>query len=536
MELHYDQLPADERAAWVTFWQLVRTLGVDDEQRIAMIAKSDLQAICNSLANVAPEHWDDFGKRFIDHEPHSVPVRRIRGFEDTDEEVPRGPRTVASSDSILAHERALQEHWDLDRLAVYADELQQHGDLRGELIALDLRNGREGTADLSYEHNQLHNRIFGTHRYTVSSKLGLSSVDMSSYSEEDDGSFERMFQGDVARYLGELELRGNIGWVETALALVLAEPRPWLRTLRLYASGTGDASMGRASERAAWPHLEELELGTNDDFPLFSGYVHPNVRRMHITGVHGFEPLGSPWSALTDLDFAFGDDENAEALEPAQLFTHEKLPALRTLDFSRNEPTPDYDRHDRHHCAVGFYPHLADLDDALVSDLRRLVLPSPRTPSDVAAIQATLDRAPSLESLVIARRYPRGPDVALAHPRATLTIPTPSTWEPFDRVVWRSAFAVDKVVFPIGGAVTAMESFYDRLSEPGRRAWDALWTLAEDPLRAQFPMPAQTLYTAVDALQAVHRYQQAWVQELAAHLHPLALAQKTITVKRAAED
>jgi hypothetical protein len=266
----------------------------------------------------------------------------------------------------------------------------------------------------------------------------------------------------------------------------------------------------------------------------FDGFVHPKVTRMTINGLAGFESLGSPWPAVAHLDFAYGTGEGyaLSRLGRRTTLTAQMLPALRTLDLSRNEPivVGGYERHARNMCSVDFWAAFGEIDRALLAQLVHLRLPSPREVAHVRLLQNRLDGMAALESLEIVRRYPMSPDCDLAHPRAKLAVPARSSWRPADVIPERRALVVDGAPLALRSAANAMEKFYGVMADAGRRAWDDVWQLANTD--DEFQITAATLYTAVDHLRRHDPF--SWdevLDKMIAVLHPRAIAEQTITVE-----
>ena len=540
-ETHYATMPHRQQLAWEALWRAAHELR-DDEARIDQFPMQTLSTLFETIATKEHHWWNELAKQLDDFAEPTISMRRIDGFEHDDDEEAAEPRTVASSERILEHERALQADWDLDRLAVYADDLLELGDERGALISVDLRLLREPGADVDIERDDLHNKIFGD-AYEVRSKFGLSILDVTSWSDDEIEKFEELFTGERETYLSELELGGPYENVDADLKRVFVAPRPWLRVVRIETLGapgdeddeaeTDEAEIDWAEVAASWPHLEEFELGIDRNTPMFAGFVHDNVRRLRMTGFRAFERLGAPWPSVVELDIALGRHyDDPSDLDPT-VFSRARLPAVRSVDFSRNERrSGSLDRDSRHQGHHGFFELFARLDDDFVAQLVRVRLPSPRTVEDVRAIQATLDRMTALETLEIVRRYPKGPDVTLAHPTAKLVIPAPSPWLPLDLVPDRSALSIQNVKMPIADAVLAMEQNYDAMPDAAKDAWRSLWTFIADEETPTLRIAASKVYTAMDAQVERDRYMYGWAEKTTAALHSLALAEQTVTILR----
>lgn len=524
-EQHYLTMAPAERAAWDALWARVKLLG-EDEKRIGVLDLDQVAALASTV--------DDFGfseleDKLATHRETTIEIRRIDGYEGTVEDKPPQPRTTASSERIAEHERALQAHWDLDRLAVYADDLQELGDRRGELIAIDLRLARD--PDLAYAdspRDALHHEIFGESS-RVESQYGFSMIDIGWISDDDE--LEHVLVGDAARYLREIEIGGTIETVPEALGRLRAEVRPWLRVVRIETMGELAADgVDRPAVAATWPNLEVLELGFDEPNALFTNFVHPRVSELRITRLFALQQLGGPWPACTTLDVAFGAADISRV--PTHLITRARFPALHTLDVSRNEPQVGrVERDDRFQGPGGLFDMLARLD--VLPQLRHVRVPSPRDAAAVRSLQTALDRMSALETFEVVRRYPQGPHVALAHPRAKLEIPAPVAWPPRDRIEERAAIEILKIVIPLGACARAMERHFADFSEAGQRGWGAIWRALEDPAKA---VRAADVYAAMVDLEEVNAFIYEFAAELAAATHSLALDNKLLSFRRTRSD
>jgi hypothetical protein len=525
-EQDYDEkMTPEQRAAWDALWALVHRVG-ENAQQIETLTRAELDAILDTIGNEDHFYWHDIAKKLAEHPDGPLSVRRINTFETPREKTVVKPRTHASSERIEEHERALQEHWDLERLAVYADDLQELGDIRGELIALDLKLMKSPSSDLDFEHDQLHEEIFGDD-YDIKSHLGCSIVTIDlSFDEDKDLAG---VPAEVMRYLGELELEGDVEQVEEQLAILLAERRPWLRTLRVETSGRlagSDSSVEELAEKC--PILETLALEMDERHAMFRELVHPRVTSLRIIGACALAELGGPWPAVTSLDFAYGTE--AASHDANNPITSAKLPALRTLDLSRNERAYGYyDRYKRRQCRGEFFEMFRPTDKQMLAGIVELKLPSLRSADHVAAVQRVIADMPRLERIEIARSYPRGPAIALQHSSARIVVAPPSSWVPPEEFPQNACLHVEAANVPLGDASLAMEDYYEKFSEPGKRAWNAIWARVDQP---QFEIAAQTVYDAMDALRVINKYSYAWTEQVTTSIHALATAEKTIRIRR----
>lgn len=528
-ELYYANMSAHHRAAWDAMWTLAASL-LHSDQAVALMSRAQLDDLFASYEDVHSEFytWREMKKK-LDAAPPQDPlnVRRINGYEKPYVPPAQPVREAITSDRILEHERALQAAWDLDRLAVYADDLLELGDVRGELIQLDLEIAAgKGRTEAAYRRDEIHDEIFGTD-YVVKSKFGLALVDVSSWSEDRLG---RVFVGDTARYVRELEISGPSEGVDRDLSVAIAEPRPWLHRVLVETMGEREGATTTLDPEklvAVWPYLQTFELVADNYGSPFDGFAHPGVTKLKITGTTAFSQFGAPWPAVIELDFAYGVEQFGGA---NVVISRERLPALRVLDLSRNEPASDAMERDRFHCSLrDLFPTVNGYD--ILPQLVELRLPSPRDAEDVNQMQLMLDKMPALERFEIARRYPDGPSVALRHPTAKLVVPAPCTWMPADQVGEYDSITVEGAQFPIVRASLAMERHYDKLATQYQLAWDELWAILRAD-RRQFPFSATKLYGAVEALQKADDYAFDDVcEKLMAALHAPAIAEATVQVR-----
>jgi hypothetical protein len=431
----------------------------------------------------------------------------------------------ATSPRITELELALQATWDRDRLAVYADELQQLGDPRGELIAIDLHRAREPRPDLADRRDELHALVFGSSPH-VTSELGFAAIELHEWSDDD--TLAQLLAGAAGPYLGAVDLGGLDARIVRNLKLLAAAPRPWLRRIAVTTTDEIDEALDGAGLVAMWPHLAELDLVAATRTRLFRALRHPNIRTLRVTGWQALE--GTAWPAVERLDLAYG----ASVVPPPALSLGDAaaLPALRELDLSRNEPsTPDVslDRDDRFQGGeLEVFPLLADYDAALLARVALLRLPSLRTLAHVRAVQDVLDRMPALERVEIARVYPGTPPIVLRHPRAELAIPAPCPWPALDTVAENAMLAIEQVYISIPAALAAMERHYARMPLAAREAWDDFWDLYRNT-RREFVISAAALHRAAAALEELDRHRHAFADELVDVLRGPAIADQRVT-------
>src|SRR3569623_878661 len=108
-------------------------------------------------------------------------------------------------------------------------------------------------------------------------------------------------------------------------AMVRRRPAAWHRALRLH----------RRRRLGHWPALAGRRI--------LSAWAHPRVERLRITGYDAIDLTSAEvWPSLRELDFAFQCQYSTDHRDPgftaiSQLLRTETIPALTTLDVSRNE-------------------------------------------------------------------------------------------------------------------------------------------------------------------------------------------------------
>ena len=219
---------------------------------------------------------------------------------------------------------------------------------------------------------------------------------------------------------------------------------------------------------------------------LLDRFTHPHLRELGITGCESIDlAAGAPLPSLRSLDFAF----DADRPTPRGLFAPERVPALRRLCFSREEPG-----------ATQLFAALGTL--GVAAQLTQLVLPSIRSPRDHALVQAGIDRMPMLREVEIVRAYAcLGPIGELRHTWARVKVPPPCPWPP--REMLDRLLAIDGVSTDLASLVEVLEAQYDDLPEELRGIWYRFWTIVdnlEDNYAAEQAFSAGALSSALDAL------------------------------------
>jgi hypothetical protein len=398
-------------------------------------------------------------------------------------------------------EGALAQSFDHATLAVYADHLQAQGDVRGELIAIDLEIAQRGTtaALLTRRSELLHTWLGRLVAFDVadSFRFGfLERVELLVTITPD--HLVALLAHPAGRFVRGLALRGTNRELEAALAALAATRHAWLATLALstwdhHEPRIADASTARLI--AATPVLARLELGGGhmiDELP------HPHVRELKITGTGTFAGIYGDGPSLPDariLDIAFDDDGIVEqpVVDRTLMLSELRLPALTVLDLSRNEPLDPEDASFtmRGHSLWSFLGH-----QELRRQLTHLKLPALRNDNDTAELMDVLASMPLLEHVELARgnSYQVPP---LYHPRAKFTIasrwpwPARATTESL-RVIIPGARSPEVVHLHV--ALAAMPAVWAQLPDDARAAWTAVWGALGGTV------PLDTLLLAIESL------------------------------------
>jgi len=367
-------------------------------------------------------------------------------------------------------------------LGVYADELQELGDPRGELVALDLL--RTPTTDDHARFEALSREWLGplAKHPNVKTRYGLVGV---SITDTDDKLLSQFLATRGAPYLSSVAIFGDVVTVRSTIATLAAEIRPWLGALRIVVPspplGTTMSSPIIPVELAAQlveatPALYTLATGAR---ALLREFPHPSLRRLVIDSHEDIGAIlgtGAPLPAVIELDLAttvFGS-----GMLPAH-----NWPALRRLDLSRND------------AAI-----LRLLRSCGVRhQLTHVRLPELRTQEARDLLTAARAEMPALVKL----------DVPPIRPWHVAALPMVL------------AFADEEFIVDPRSLVPAMEHIYDALPVDARMTWDDFWALASAD-DAEFP--ANALGEALVACDAF--LDDPWRNAAAAlAMHPEAMVQ-----------
>jgi hypothetical protein len=399
-------------------------------------------------------------------------------------------------------ESELADHFDAEHLAIYGDYLQQLGDPRGELIALDLSGVNE--RDALSRKQQLLIAWLGK---PVVEMLGATAIEYGFiedlYLDGDDRRsgllLDAILAGPAAAYLRGVTILGDPMWVQTAVRMLAMRSHRFLERLSMQTVGyffspVVDPELAASLARAT-PRLEQLEVWGQCVFDVIA---HPALRSLRVTGHDAVgEVIGGgaelPSVVVLDLAFCVEDD----VLPSFGLSRHVggglpavQLPKLRRLDLSRNEPgfrSPHYlgGSHDP-------FAFLAQLP--VRSQLTHVRLPSVRSRDQADALHSAVGSMPLLRELAIVRTYHHLPDLYLPE---IARLPEPWRWPPADRAIAHIVMIVAPASrwlarersfdLPLPAMVAWLEQHFDELSPVGRDGWRELFERIELASRhAQF--------------------------------------------------
>jgi hypothetical protein len=400
--------------------------------------------------------------------------------------------------------------------------LQAQGDPRGELIAIEGFVAAHGaSAELTARKRSIVEGWLGVElasRVLAAGVIEDGFVDLRLGSLDD---LREVLASAAGPYLRSLAIGGNHFFLPAAVELLAGAPRRWLRRLAVrrlddYPSRFAIDDATSAALIDATPALEAVEVR---GYWVFGELAHPHLRRLRVTCLTALGSLlreGPPLSSASELDFAFEQEEEEDLAELDRIFPCCRLPALRCLDLSRNEPgngTSDTD----HEAALSLLPRLP-----IRTQLTHLRLPSLRSNDQLDELERAIGDMPSVVEVRIARAYS---GIPLRLPRSPIVIASPRPWPPADledRALHIPGESKHGMVF-LRGAVALMEETFDALPEAAREVWTAFWELAgehEPDTMAPFSVPSHLLARALEAIpsETLGRYED-WAELRAALGH-----------------
>ncbi|MEO8550986.1 MAG: hypothetical protein ABI678_13465, partial [Kofleriaceae bacterium] len=247
---------------------------------------------------------------------------------------------------IAELEVAVRASWDREAIAIYADHLQAIGDPRGELVAIDLRIDEAGAdAAVIARRNELIAEWFGADLPPGTVRYGFVDVDATGSTGQ--LQLTAALRGPGAAYVRSVALAGEAPHVAAALALLAERPHPWLTALTVkqwqegFATTCDDATTARLFSHA--PSLRSLDLSGRR---ILGNVAHPRVEQLRVTGFDALLSLVEPdqrWPRLATIDAAIHCQYATDHAHPpfatlSRFLAPASLPALTSLDLSRNEP------------------------------------------------------------------------------------------------------------------------------------------------------------------------------------------------------
>ena len=254
-----------------------------------------------------------------------------------------GHRLRLAPVSVAELEAAVRATWDREAIAIYADHLQAIGDPRGELVAIDLRiDAGDAGPEVLARRTELIHQWFGADLPPGIVRYGFVDVDASGMGPR--SQLEIALRGPGAQFIRSVTLAGPHDDLRAALDELPRERRPWLTslTVRHWDEKEGPVCLLPAT-RKLFSRLPALTSLTLEGRRILSAWAHPRVERLRITGYDAIDLTSAEvWPSLRELDFAFQCQYSTDHRDPgftaiSQLLRTETIPALATLDLSRNE-------------------------------------------------------------------------------------------------------------------------------------------------------------------------------------------------------
>ena len=362
-----------------------------------------------------------------------------------------------------------------ETLSVYADLLLAEGDPRGEVIAIDLRGGAGREAAIEKWLGPLA-------KEAVVDRGFITRVDFARPQD-----VTRWFEHPASRYIRGARITGSAKALFLPLQVLVNHSGRWLRELAIHVDHGGVLRDDDAAVLLRAPHLETLEVrGTR----ALGDSGHPNVKALRVTGAHALQAIlyagETRFPNVTSLDLAFDSEIVLPCLD--------RLPALRHLDLSRNEPghgSPD--NLGRHLDAIEVLSEQAGRDQ-----LTHLRLPSLRTHEAGARLERLIARMPNLVEVEIARAYRQFP---------TLILP-PIVKQPDERRAWPPLDTLDEQIdiwlghsdMQLDLLVLWLERMYPALDRRERAAWQRLFGMFDPDHTGLIEVPVSVWREALDTL------------------------------------
>ena len=378
-------------------------------------------------------------------------------------------------------EAELAEELDHEQLAVYADILQTEGDPRGELIALDL-------AHSDADREALLVRWLGPAlAATVDTELGF----ITGICLDNEEQLAAWLAHPAAHYVRGASIMGAQYWIGHAAQQLAERSGRWLTQLSLRVTGWGPMANDIVAKFfAAMPRLERLEVWGQG---VLGEVGHPHVKSLRVTGEAAIRSLlysgPARFPSVVALDFAFDTiqfDQNRTFLE--------RLPALRRLDLSSNEPgnVPPHNlgRHTDAVYTLGLQPAR--------TQLTHLRLPSVRSSAGAERLTKLVESLPNLREVMVARAYHQF-RMVVAPPG--VTVPDDRwPWPPPDLAAQQIDIMVGHEHMPIVPLIVWLEEVFDDLPAPQRAAWQQLFEILHADGEGHLSLPLKLLRAGLAVL------------------------------------
>lgn len=209
-------------------------------------------------------------------------------------------------DGVNELEAALQADWNPATIAAYGEALRAAGDLRGELIAIDLHADTHGmTPEATARRAELLRAWVGPDFDPAEFRYAFFDNVLVEYESSLD-RVEALYASPAAPFIRGLQLRQ---WDLPRRALEpLSKPHPWLATLRIgliYEQAPDPTWLAELEGNT--PNLVELWFdGISPKLTLFDvAFAHSNVRRLVFTE-DGLDFRGSRLPNVEEITGGFG--------------------------------------------------------------------------------------------------------------------------------------------------------------------------------------------------------------------------------------
>lgn len=316
-------------------------------------------------------------------------------------------------------EAAVRASWDREAIAIYADHLQAIGDPRGELVAIDLRIDESGSdAAVLARRSELIAEWFGADLPPGLVRYGF--VDVDATGANGDKQLTAALRGPGAAFVRSVALAGEAPEVHDALAMLAERPHPWLTSLAIKQWAERGTTFDDAATARLFDQLPALRVIDLSGRRILGNVAHSNVEQLRLTGYDAIASVLDPartWPRLATIDAAIHCQYAANHANPdfstiARFLAPATLPALTSLDLSRNEPGHLEPRSLGGSFVASAFVARFENHPTLAS----LALPSLQHTYAVEAVERSLATLPRIRDVTVWAPNPRLP----VHPSATI--------------------------------------------------------------------------------------------------------------------